>query len=238
MGRRTVLLVAAFLVAAVGTTLVFVYVNSVNDRALADQHPVEVLVAKSDIAAGTTAQAAAAAGAFELKKVAKSSVVGTAVSSIDPLRDKITLSRIFKGEQILAAQFGDASESEVLPIPDGKIAVSVQLGDPARVAGFVTPGSNVAVFVTIARQGGQTTTRLLLPVAQVIAVGPTTLTPAAAGDANKEALPRALLTLALDQRNAEKLVFASQQGTVFFGLRNDKSKVAPDAGVSAGNLFS
>ena len=37
MGRRTLLLVAAFVVAALGTTLVFLYVHGANDRALADQ---------------------------------------------------------------------------------------------------------------------------------------------------------------------------------------------------------
>jgi pilus assembly protein CpaB len=45
MGRRTMLLVAAFVVAALGTTLVFLYVNGVNDRAVADQKQVRVLVA-------------------------------------------------------------------------------------------------------------------------------------------------------------------------------------------------
>jgi pilus assembly protein CpaB len=241
MGRRTILLVSAFLVAALGTSLVFLYARKADDRALKDQQQVEVLVAKSDIAAGTTATAAAAAGAFELRTVARSSVVSTAVSSIDAVRDKVALSTIFTGQQVLSVQFGDPSASQVLPIPDGKIAVSIQLGDPARVAGFVEPGSNVAVFVTLASQGSALPqTRLLLPAALVIAVGPTSLTPANADGtgANKEALPRAILTLALDQRNAEKLVFASQQGQVFFGLRNDKSKVAPGPGVTIGNLFS
>lgn len=241
MGRRTVLLIAAFLIAALGTTLVFLYVNDVDDRALKDQEPVEVLVAKSDIVAGTTASAAAAAGAFELKKVARSSVVSTAVSSIDAVRDKVALSTIFTGQQVLSVQFGDAAASQILPIPDGKLALSIQLGDPARVAGFVEPGSKVAVFVTLTPTGtNQVQTRLLLPTVQVIAVGPTSLTPANADGtgANKEALPRAILTLALDQRQAEKLVFASQQGQVYFGLRNDKSKVTPSAGVNIANLFS
>ncbi len=241
MGRRTILLVAAFLVAALGTTLVFLYVRKADDRALKDQQQVQVLVAKSDIAAGTTAAAAAAAGAFELKTVARSSVVSTAVSSIDAVRDKVALSTIFTGQQVLSVQFGDPAASQALPIPDGKLAVSIQLGDPARVAGFVEPGSIVSVFVTLAPSGtALPQTKLLLPSALVIAVGPTTLTPAS-GDAtatNKEALPRAILTLALDQRSAEKLVFASQQGQVVFGLRNDKSKVAPGPGINLANLFS
>ena len=44
-----------------------------------------------------------------------------------------------------------AGTSGALPIPSGKVAMSVQLGDPQRVAGFVKPGSEIAVFVTIAQ---------------------------------------------------------------------------------------
>ena len=61
MGRRTILLIAAVVVAAVGTGLIFAYVNGVNDRALADQSPQQVLVAKVTIPSGTTAADAAKA---------------------------------------------------------------------------------------------------------------------------------------------------------------------------------
>ena len=85
MARRTLLLVAAVVVAAVGTALIFLYVNGVNDRAVADQSPQQVLVAKTQIAAGTTASDAAKAGAFELKTVAKNSVAPGALSDITPI---------------------------------------------------------------------------------------------------------------------------------------------------------
>ena len=45
MGRRLALLIAAVLVAALGTALVFAYVKKADDRAIADQQPVSVLVA-------------------------------------------------------------------------------------------------------------------------------------------------------------------------------------------------
>jgi pilus assembly protein CpaB len=74
-----------------------------------------------------------------------------------------------------------------LTIPEGKMAISVQLTDPARVAGFVSPGAEVAVFINaepeeIDTQTGATTklpdfTRLLLPRVQVIGVGDTTVVP-------------------------------------------------------------
>ena len=54
MGRRTVLLIAALVVAALGTALVWMYANRADERAQADAAPVEVLVATSDIGAGTS----------------------------------------------------------------------------------------------------------------------------------------------------------------------------------------
>jgi pilus assembly protein CpaB len=242
MGRRTVLIIAAFVVAALGTTLIFLYVNNLDDKAIAKQQPVEVLVAKIDIPAGTSTADVSRKGMLELKKITKDSAAPTALSTLDTLTGKVALSTIYAGEQILPAKFGTTAEISSLTIPDNDIAVSVQLADPARVAGFVQPGSHVAVFLTLAQGGGTSTIRLLLPNALVVAVGPTTIAPAGAtsstGATNTEALPRAIMTLALSQREAEKIVLATQTGTVYFGLRSDKSKVAPSGGVSTAQLFS
>ena len=254
MGRRTVLLVVAVLIAALGTTLVFVYANGANDRALADQKPVKVLFAKSMIAPGTSASDASKAGAFELKEIASNSTAPGALSDITPIADKVALSQIFPGEQIIAAKFGDRGSVSALPIPAGKVGVSVQLADPARVAGFVQPGSNVAVFVTMTpdkgnastqngAQAGQNFTRVLLPKAEVVAVGPTTFinatsTNQSTGQSNTEQVPKAILTLALDQVETQKLIYASQNGELYFALLTNDSKVTPGGPTTADNLFN
>ena len=58
MGRRLALLIAAVLAAALGTSLVYAYVNKADDRAIAGQRPVNVLVAKfpKESGAQSTAQ--------------------------------------------------------------------------------------------------------------------------------------------------------------------------------------
>ena len=249
MGRRTVLLIAAVLIAAVGTGLIFAYVSSVNDRALADQSPKKVLVVTRDIAAGTSAVDAEKAGSFELKELASASIPEGSLSDLTPVRDKVALAPIFVGEQVLAAKFGTIAASSGLSLTAGKLAVSIQLADPARVAGFVQPGSEVAIFVTLtgAQPGvpaAQDATRVLLPRAQVIAVGPTTITQTATTSTGKadsgtnvEALPRAILTLALLQVDAQRLIYASQKGQLYFGLLNKDSKVDRGQPVTAANLF-
>lgn len=249
MGRRTVLLVVAVLIAALGTTLVFVYANNANDRALADQKPVQVLFAKTAIAPGVSASDAQKSGAFELRTIAANSEAPGALSDITPIADKLALSEIFPGEQIIAAKFGDRGSVSALPIPGDKVAISVQLGDPARVAGFVQPGSNVAVFVTMGsgqqtnNQPAQNFTRVLLPKAEVIAVGPSTFTTTtssdtSSGQTNTEQVPKAILTLALDQVDTQKLIYASQNGQLYFALLTADSKVAPGGPTTADNLFN
>jgi pilus assembly protein CpaB len=240
VGRRLALLIAAVLVAAIGTGLVFAYVKKADDRAIADQQPVTVLVAKVSIAPGTRVVDAANAGSFEQKEFPKAAIVPGALSSTDPVRDQVVVSTIFPGQQLLSGMFGaTAAATGSIAIPPGQIAASFSFGDPQRVAGFVQPGSNVVVFLTSSLQNDRATTRVLLPKVTVIAVGPTTITPPAdPAQANPEQLPRAMLTLALTQSQAEKLIFAQGNGTMYLGLLNDRSQIRPGKGVTAQNVFS
>jgi pilus assembly protein CpaB len=238
MGRRTLLLLAALVVAALGTTGVFLYVNGINDRAEADYDLVEVLVATTPIEPGTTAQQAQDAGALDLRPFLKKSLEGLpALSDITGIADKVALAPIAAGAPILEGQFGVSGESSALPIPEGQVAVSVQLGDPARVAGFVGPGSEVAVMLTSPDGGGERT-RVLLPRVTVIAAGNTTVVPPTAGTVPTEEIPKALLTLGVDQRDAQKLVYASQHGQLYMALLDEASEVTTDdPGVTDENLF-
>jgi len=111
VGRRLALLIAAVLVAALGTALVFAYVKKADDRAIADQQPVSVLVAKTAVAPGTRVIDAANAGAFERKEFPQAAVVPGALSSTDPVRDQVVLTTIFPGQQLLTGMFGATAAS-------------------------------------------------------------------------------------------------------------------------------
>lgn len=240
MGRRFALLIAAVLVAAVGTGIVFAYVKRADDRAIANQKPVTVLIAKTSIAAGTRVIDAANSGAFQTKELPQDAIAPGALSSVDPVKDQVALATIFPGQQLLAGMFGaTAAADSSIAIPPGQIAASFSFGDPQRVAGFVQPGSNVVIFITSTLSKNISATRVLLPKVTVIAVGPTTITPPAnPAQANPEALSRAMLTLALTQAQAEKIIFAEGNGTLYLGLLNDKSLVRPDAGINGKNVFA
>jgi pilus assembly protein CpaB len=243
MGRRTLLLIAALVVAALGTVLVFLYANNARNEGLANQELVQVLVAKSTIEVGTTGAAASAAGAFEQQEIPRVNVVPGALSDATPLADLAAIAPIFAGQQIIAAQWGSTGQTTGLSIPDGKIALSVQLGDPERVAGFIAPGSTVAIFAT----GGPKVQALLSNV-PVIGVGPSGSVPTTSTDGttngNVEQIPTAILTLAVTQQEAEKIIYAQGKANpatytgIYFALMNAKSKVVAGApGVDGANLF-
>ena len=240
MGRRTVLLIVAALIAALGAGMVFLYVRNADTRAEASQQPVQVLKAVAQIEPGETLADAQSKGKLQLGTVPRKQVLPGAVDSVGALGTKVALSTVYPNEQIITAKFGAAGDQQTLTIPDGNIAISVNLTDTGRVAGFVSPGSNVAIFASTTA-GGKDTTRLLLQKVPVIAVGATTVvsqtTTDAAGAQTTEQLPKTLFTLSVSQAEAEQVIFAAGHGDLSFGLLNNTSKVAAGPGVTATNLF-
>jgi pilus assembly protein CpaB len=244
MGRRTILLVVAAVIAVAGAGMVYLYVQGADDRAKQAQTPIQVLKAVAQIEPGETLAAASEAGKIELRDVPAEQALDGAMAEIGESGALVALTRIFPNEQVTASKFGSPGEQDNLTVPPGKFAISVNLSDTGRVAGFVSPGSRVALFLNgTLEAGGQSTdfTRLLLPEVQVIAVAQTTVTTAttttAEGAQTTESLPRTLFTLAVDQQEAERILFASTHGELAFGLLDDKSKVAPGNGITAQNLF-
>ena len=248
MGRRTILLVVAALVAVLGSGLVFVYVKGADARARENQVPVQVLKAVAEIQPGETLDQAQAAGKLELQDVPSEHVLDGALSAVGDLGGEVAIARVFPNEQITEAKFGSAGDEDVLTMPEGMIAISVNLSDTGRVAGFVSPGTEVALFVNGAvGTDGEEVARLLLPAVEVVAVAQATVASAATptdgtavatdGTQTAEALPRTLVTLAVSQADAERVLYASTHGELSFGLRTEDSEVGPSDGVSGANLF-
>jgi pilus assembly protein CpaB len=244
MDRRKVLLIVAAVVAALGTLLVFVYVKSADTRAAEQYHAVQVLKAVKPITPGETVADAQAQGAIQLGTVAQQDRMPDALSDLSTVNGQVALTNIYPGEQIVTSKFGaTAANASSLTIPKGDLAISISLTDPGRVAGFVNPGDNVAIFMSGSGQGGSggTFTRLLLPKVEVIAVGSTTVTTTTTTDANgqqtTEQLPKTLMTLAVDQKDAQKVIYASGNGELAFGLLDKGSTVKAGGPVTDQNLF-
>ncbi|MCW2827817.1 MAG: hypothetical protein JWQ67_1433 [Marmoricola sp.] len=240
MDRRKALLIVAAVIAALGTLLVFLYVRGADNRADERYGAVQVLRVVKQIAPGETVEAAQAAGKVETGSVSRKDLLPDALTTLDPIAGKVATTAIYPGEQLTSAKFGATGAATGLTIPKGKLAVSVNLSDPARVAGFVNPGDKVAIFMVSSDARGPYS-RLLLPNVEVIGAGTTTVvattTTDSTGAQTSEQLPKTLLTLAVTQSEAERVLFASQNGELAFGLMNTDSQVAASRGVTSANLF-
>jgi pilus assembly protein CpaB len=243
MDRRRILLVAAVLVAAMGAVLVFLYVQGADSRAEERFDTVDVLKATAIIEPGESIEDAQAAGKLTLAAVAQDELLNGYQTDTSTMAGTKAMQTIYPGEQIVSDKFGTGvSASTALPIPDDKMAISVNLTDPSRVAGFVNPGSEVAIFVTGTDEAdGTSYTRMLLPRVVVLGVGNTTpvstTTTDETGASTTEQLPRTLLTVSVDQKQAEKVLFAQGNGELAFGLLTESSISGPGDAMTFPNLF-
>ena len=250
----------AVLVALVGTALVFLYVKGADSRAGAKYDSVSALQATQDIAAGETYDSALAEGKITLQQIPQAVVDANAgyQTSTAELKGKIASVPILAGQHVVAGQFGNtvAAPTSSLPIPKGMIAISVNLTDPDRVAGNIQNGSQVAIFVTGAggpehklvaaattdgTLPGSSETALLLAKVTVLNVGSpvpvSTTTTDQTGTQTTETLPRTLLTLAVTQNEAQKVILASKKADLTFGLLTTASGVHTSPGTTFTNLF-
>ena len=150
MDRRRILLVAAVLVAAMGAVLVFLYVQGADSRAEERFDTVDVLKATAVIEPGEKIEDAQAAGKLALAAVAQDELLNGYQTDTSTIAGTTAMQTIYPGEQIVSDKFGTgvAASSALQFTDDTRIAMSVNLTDPSRVAGFVNPGSEVAIFLT------------------------------------------------------------------------------------------
>jgi len=234
MGRRTILIILALVIATAGALLVFLYVQGVDDRAVAQTEPKQVLTASAPIEPGESVEDASAAGKIQLTAVPESAVLAGALDSTDSIAGEVATTTIYPGEQIIESKFGAVSDVDNLGIERKRMAVSVQLTDPNRVAGFVSPGSRVGVWVTWTDSNQVIHSRLLLEDVKVLGTGQTTVssttTTDASGAQTTEQIPLTILTLSVDQSDIEKLRVGEKMGELSLALRTAESQTRLDSG--------
>jgi len=255
--RRIVTITVAVLLAAVGTLSVLVYVHQANTRAVQGMKAVSVIVAQGAIPSGTQAGQALRDGLLASQELPASSVPADAVRSITPdLAGLVTSSAVASGQLLLTPMLVAATQvTGGVAIPPGLVAVTIQMCLPQAVAGYITAGSEVAVFDTYGAKSlnmeescdvshqvqaaGAVRTAVVLPKVEVLSVGQapasgqgtTSATGALSAGASGSASPQGtvMVTLAVPQGEAEQLIQLSQAGLPYLALLTGSSKTSFDA---------
>lgn len=149
--RRLIAIIAALLLAGAGTFFLVRYVRGAEDRALAGEVVVEVLVADQPIEAGTPAE--------ELTTMVRTERVPTkvaaagAVGSLQVLAGKVAAVSLLPGEQLIGERFVGPEDFEQglgpkVDVPEDLLQVTISLSPERAVGGQLAPGDLVAVFAS------------------------------------------------------------------------------------------
>jgi len=231
MKSRGLVVVLAFLLAAGATFAVFLYLNNVKKEA--EEGEFRVVVATEDIPASSDLDTYISEGVFTTITVPEDAFVQGAVTRIEDLANKTNSSAIYAQEQIPLQRVTGEEPGGTYGIAEDHQAVTIRLSAQQVVGPPLVRGSHVTVYSQFdgataedVRKGGgvaPTTTErgpavegVVLPVVPDVRVldviRPGLATGSRASDED------ALITLELLPLDAEKVLFAQQQGTVWLAL--------------------
>lgn len=224
--RRGTLL-AALLIALVAGASIMLYLNSYRDSLQAQGAMVTVLVANDTIPKGTAGSVVAAKDLYTVTTIRESQLLEGAMSDPATLRDLVATREIFEGAQLTATDFGAGGDSLAAQLTDRQRIVSVPLDSAHGLIGGLEAGNRVDVFAGFnviplgadgrPIEGGQARPMLrrILADVQVLEIGEKA---SGAGTTN--------VSLGVDDIDAAKLAFASDNGKLWLALR-------PSAGAKA-----
>jgi pilus assembly protein CpaB len=145
--RRALGVVAAVVLAAIGTVGLVAYVQDARNEAVAGERRVKVLVTTTDVPAGTPASALT--DKVKVTAVPAKVAADGAVRTLKQLKGKVTTADLVAGEQLVRARFaadGTATLTRTRRgVPEGFFGATVALDPEQALGGLVRPGDRVAV---------------------------------------------------------------------------------------------
>jgi pilus assembly protein CpaB len=230
MGRRTLLLIASILVAALGTALIWLYVQGADSRAQAGEAQVRVIVSSKTVEPG--APVSDIQPSYRNFPQSFVRAFGSPLVTDSTGLQGYALTRIVAGMPLLQEQFGSAPPAPTPPVQfdPKKLAIEVSLPDPQRLAGILQPGDLIRIFVAQQQPGAARLpqAKVLLDGVRVLAAGPVTSTTNSTSS-GKAQVPQAIVTLEVDNAQALTLVQTQSSGSggsnnnLWFGLLGTKT---------------
>jgi pilus assembly protein CpaB len=262
LSRRTLAVLLSVILAMIGTTAVYLYLNSADSRAIAGKRARVVLVAAKRIPAGTTGEALRSGSYLRAVRMPAETLPDDALPEIgSELASAVATADVQRGQLLLRAMFDQrVAAGPGVAIPEGMVAVAARMKAFTFSPGLIAVGSKVAIFYTYTpvdeahrdsasgsglekQHATNSVTRLLLNDVEVVAVsdsnGTTTDAPGTKAKRQTSGSDNLVVTVALDQLDAERLAHAvAIGGELNVAMLGEASKVKPDAGIDNRTLFS
>jgi len=147
--RRIIGIVASVALLGAGTLLLIGYVKGAEERALAGEEVVEVLVVDREVTAGSGP--AELAEAVRLEQVPAKVRVDGALADLSAVQGKVVSVDLLPGEQLTSSRLADPEEMMVhraVEAPEGTIRVTLSLSPERAVGGQLVPGDTVGVVAS------------------------------------------------------------------------------------------
>lgn len=222
MKRRIIGVLAALVLAALGTGVLVAYVQGAQNRALAGEQTVDVLVVAAPIAEATKGE--------DIEPLVTTERVPTkvkaegAIADLDQLDGMVAAVDLVPGEQVVAARFvspAQLAEESGVEVPEGKQEVTISLEPQRAVGGQIAPGDTVGLFGSFVPDGQPRSSKLMLHKLLVTNVQveqlPTSTGTEAEATEGPDLAPTGnlLVTVAVDVEQAERTIFAAEHGTIW-----------------------
>ncbi len=235
MRTRLLIIILSIIAGLLAGYALYNYGKNLEKKVEVAAKTVEVLVATDEIKAGSDAFEMFNRKKIELKKVPLKYVPENAIKESSLLSGKIIKYDLNRGQIIVLSMLEAVEEAGItFEIPDGYRAVAVKVDEVSGVSGKISTGNRIDIIASFKQIGADLTE----PVAKIIlqnvlvveglprATAQESTGRTLTGGADR-AQQRNTVILALKPEEAEKLVFALENGSVYLALRphNDRGVV-------------
>ena len=120
------------------------------------------VVAKANIAAGTTGQTMISSGLVALELVPTKSYAPTDLGSLQSLANEVLATSVTKGHALTSTELIASTSS--ISLPTGTDAVTVTMSGTQSLAGYLQPGARVDVYANITKVSTNSPSTATLPL--------------------------------------------------------------------------
>ena len=240
MKRRAVGVLVAVALTLVGTLMLVSYVRGADNRAVAGEKLVDVLVVAQPIKKGTAASALN--GKVKLERVPARVRPETAVTSLASLRGLVATADLALGETLVRGRFGKPNSLGVQGSIDTtnlvKVAASFDL--ERALNGQIKLGDTVAAIISGDKEG-EPATRVVLHQLPVVAVTGAVASEEEKADEKAKTTAsrngRVTVTLAMTEAQAGQFIWGMEHGSIWLALEPAQADQSGTGTVQVGSIL-